>query len=169
MTGVQTCALPICCSYWFDNLGFFLRENLQLTTSYLPLGVSQRTCVSRRAVAGELEALQQTATVCSPVNSYFSGAVAGETSVFCKGSFTLPISLLFFVLLSLFYFILFAFNYQKHKKISYLHLVYFSFSFYYFIMLLPKYTLKEISVGSGSIIGREIGRASCRERVLRLV
>ena len=39
--------LKSCCSYWFDNLGFFLRENLLLTTSYLPLGVSQRTCVSR--------------------------------------------------------------------------------------------------------------------------
>ena len=39
--------LKSCCSYWFDNLGFFLRENLLLTTSYLPLGLSQRTCVSR--------------------------------------------------------------------------------------------------------------------------
>src|SRR5215207_4500356 len=26
-------------SYWFDNLGFFLRENLPLCASYLPLGV----------------------------------------------------------------------------------------------------------------------------------
>ena len=31
-------------SYWFDNLGFFLRENLLLYSSYLPVGVSQRTC-----------------------------------------------------------------------------------------------------------------------------
>ena len=31
-------------SYWFDNLGFFLRENLLLYASYLPLGVSQRAC-----------------------------------------------------------------------------------------------------------------------------
>ena len=34
-------------SYWFDNLGFFLRENLLLYSSYLPLGVSQRTCDPR--------------------------------------------------------------------------------------------------------------------------
>ena len=27
------------CSYWFDNLGFLLRENLLLCSSYLPLGV----------------------------------------------------------------------------------------------------------------------------------
>ncbi|KAK1646564.1 hypothetical protein QYE76_064369 [Lolium multiflorum] len=26
-------------SYWFDNIGFFLRENLLLCASYLPLGV----------------------------------------------------------------------------------------------------------------------------------
>src|SRR3954467_8290354 len=30
-------------SYWFDNLGFLLRENLLLCSSYLPLGVSQRS------------------------------------------------------------------------------------------------------------------------------
>ena len=36
--------LKSCCSYWFDNLGFFLRENLLLCASYLPLGVAQRTC-----------------------------------------------------------------------------------------------------------------------------
>src|SRR4051812_9111346 len=29
-------------SYWFDNLGFILREDLMLCSSYLPLGVSQR-------------------------------------------------------------------------------------------------------------------------------
>src|SRR3954463_16336267 len=29
-------------SYWFDNLGFLLRKNL-LCSSYLPLGVSQRS------------------------------------------------------------------------------------------------------------------------------
>ena len=31
-------------SYCFDNLGFILRENLLLRSSYLPLGGSQRTC-----------------------------------------------------------------------------------------------------------------------------
>ena len=30
------------CSYWIDNLGFVLRENLMLCSSYLPLGVPQR-------------------------------------------------------------------------------------------------------------------------------
>ena len=34
-------------SYQFDNLGFLLRENLLLHSSYLSLGVSQRACVSR--------------------------------------------------------------------------------------------------------------------------
>src|SRR3954463_8707665 len=29
-------------SYWFDNLGFLLRENLLLCSSYLALGASQR-------------------------------------------------------------------------------------------------------------------------------
>src|SRR3954466_645879 len=28
-------------SYWFVNLGFLLRENLLLCSSYLPIGVSQ--------------------------------------------------------------------------------------------------------------------------------
>src|SRR3954469_1515980 len=32
-------------SYWFNNLGFFLRENLFLYSSYLPLGVSQRSSI----------------------------------------------------------------------------------------------------------------------------
>ena len=30
------------CSYWIDNLGFVLRENLLLCSSYFPLGVTQR-------------------------------------------------------------------------------------------------------------------------------
>src|SRR3954469_19523690 len=30
-------------SYWFDDLGFLLREKLLLCSSYLPLGVSQRS------------------------------------------------------------------------------------------------------------------------------
>src|SRR3954463_14364409 len=29
--------------YWFDNLGFLLRENFLLCSAYLPLGVSQRS------------------------------------------------------------------------------------------------------------------------------
>ena len=46
-------------SSWFYNLGFILRENLLLQSSYLLVGVSQRTC--------ELH-----------VSSYFSSAVARE-------------------------------------------------------------------------------------------
>ena len=34
-------------SYWFDNLGFLLRENLLLYSLYLPLGVFQRACDPR--------------------------------------------------------------------------------------------------------------------------
>src|SRR3954452_23569341 len=30
-------------SYWFDNFGFLMRENLLMCSSYLPLGVSQRS------------------------------------------------------------------------------------------------------------------------------
>ena len=45
-------------SYWFDNLGFFLRENLLLYSSYLPLRVSQQSCDPR-------------------ISNLFSGAVAG--------------------------------------------------------------------------------------------
>ena len=44
---VVLCAGLLLKSYWFDNLGFFLRENLLLHSSYLPLGVSQRTCDPR--------------------------------------------------------------------------------------------------------------------------
>jgi len=61
------------------NLGFILRENLLLHSSYLPLGVSQRTCVFTSS-------------------STFSGAVAGESRGYSKGSLTLPISLLCFCL-----------------------------------------------------------------------
>src|SRR5215216_6034031 len=31
------------CSYWFDNLGFITEGNLLLCSSYLPLGVPQRS------------------------------------------------------------------------------------------------------------------------------
>ena len=71
--------LKSCCSYWFDNLGFILRENL-LLNCIIPSSWGLPTSVWFTS------------------SSYFSGAVAGETSVFCKGSFTLPISLLCFCL-----------------------------------------------------------------------
>ena len=49
-------------SYWFDNLGFILRENLLLHSSYLPLGVpNERVTFTSSSkisgvVAGDLEA-----------------------------------------------------------------------------------------------------------------
>ena len=62
-----------------------------------------------------------------PLESYNCGVLQQQTSARGVSRFQ---SLYFvFVLLSLFYFILFAFNYQKHKKISYLHLVYFQVIF----------------------------------------
>ena len=54
-------------SYWFDNLGFILRENLLLHSAYLPLGVSQRTCVSR-------------------ASRHFFGTVVGEVNHFCSAN-----------------------------------------------------------------------------------
>ena len=80
-------------SYWFDNLGSFLRKNLLLCSSYLPLGVSQRSSTVIWATINE-----------------FSSVVAGEA----KDGFTRGVlhnlSLYFvFVLLSLFCFVLFAF------------------------------------------------------------
>ena len=68
------------------NLGFFLRENLPLCASYLPLGVPNGR-VHLRA------------------SSTFSGAVAGEIKTRCKGSLHFSISLLCFCL-ALFYLLL---------------------------------------------------------------
>jgi hypothetical protein len=55
------------------NLGFILRENLLLCSSYLPLGVSQ--------------------LVLWDIKTFFS-IVAGEKEDSCKGSLSLPIFLL---------------------------------------------------------------------------
>ena len=59
------------------------------------------------------------------------------------------------VLLSLFYFVLFASLYQKHKKIVPIIVVIFVALLLSLTMLLPKYTLKDLSIGSGYIIGRD--------------
>jgi hypothetical protein len=77
-------------------LGFILREDLLLCSSYLPLGVPNWAA--------------NTTPSCN-----FSGAIAGEKEDFCKGSLSFPI---FFTLL-LFCFTLFllASFYQKYKKI----------------------------------------------------
>ena len=55
----------------------------------------------------------------------FLAPLPGSRSISARGVSRFQSLYFVFVLLSLFYFILFAFNYQKHKKISYLHLVYF--------------------------------------------
>jgi len=68
------------------NLGFFLRENLLLCASYLPLGVPNER-------------------VSYTPSSSFSGAVAGEIKTRCKGSLHFSISLLCFCL-ALFYLLL---------------------------------------------------------------
>jgi hypothetical protein len=54
------------------NLGFLLREDLLLCSSYLPLGVSNWAVIYT-------------------LSSNFSSAVAGEKEDFCKGSLSLPI------------------------------------------------------------------------------
>jgi hypothetical protein len=65
------------------NLGFILREDLLLCSSYLSLGVPNW------------------AVIYTP-SSNFSGAVAEEKEDFCKGSLSLPI---FYIIIVLLYFI----------------------------------------------------------------
>jgi hypothetical protein len=77
------------------NLGFILREDLLLCSSYLPLGVPNW------------------AVIYTP-SSKFSCAVAGEKEDFFKGSLSLPIFLLCYFLL---YFIFACIFYQKYKKL----------------------------------------------------
>jgi hypothetical protein len=62
------------------NLGFTLREDLLLCSSYLPLG------------------LPNWAVIYMP-SCNFSGAIAGEKEDFCKGSLSLPIFYFVIVLL----------------------------------------------------------------------
>jgi hypothetical protein len=76
------------------NLGFILREDLLLCSSYLPLGVPNW------------------AVIYTP-SSNFSGSVAGEKEDFCKESLSLLIFLLCYYF-ALFYFCLHLFI--KNKK-----------------------------------------------------
>jgi hypothetical protein len=62
------------------NLGFILREDLLLCSSYLPLGVSNWVVIYTPS-------------------SNFSSAFAGEKEDFCNGSLSLPI--FYFVIVSL--------------------------------------------------------------------
>jgi hypothetical protein len=77
------------------NLGFILREDLLLCSSYLPLGVPNW------------------AVIYTP-SSNFSGAVVGDKEDFCKGSLSLPI--FYFVLFCFILFLLACF-YKKYKKL----------------------------------------------------
>jgi hypothetical protein len=62
------------------NLGFLLRENLLLNSSYLPLGVPNWVIIC-------------------PHQAFFSSAIAGEKEDFCKGSLACTSLTLLFVLL----------------------------------------------------------------------
>jgi hypothetical protein len=78
------------------NLGFILKEDLMLCSSYLSLGVPNW------------------AVIYTP-SSNFSGAVAGEKEDFCKGSLSLPI-FYFVIFFALFYFCLHLFI-ENTKKL----------------------------------------------------
>jgi hypothetical protein len=82
------------------NLGFILREDLLLCSSYIPLGVSNW------------------AVIYMP-SSNFSSAVAGEKEDFCKGSLSLPIFLLCYCF-ALFYFFLHLFIKNTKKLVPFL-------------------------------------------------
>ena len=112
------------------NLGFLLRENLLPCSSYLPLGVPNGSLLREHQAT-------------------FSGAIAGEKKHFCKGSLSLPIFLLCYCFA---YFIFVCFVISKtHKKLV---VAFIRLPCFYFIMT-PKYALKDLLVGSGSIIGRD--------------
>ena len=87
-------------SYWFDNLGFILRKNLLLHSSYLPLGVSQWTCdlhVSRTfsgAAAGDLRALLLS-KLPPPCIILFLALLPGTWEHSCLANFHLPTIVLF--------------------------------------------------------------------------
>jgi hypothetical protein len=83
------------------NLGFILKEDLLLCSSYLPLGVPNW------------------AVIYTP-SSNFSGGVAGEKEDFCKGGLSLPI--FYFVIILLFYFFLHHFI-KNTKNSSYFKLL----------------------------------------------
>jgi hypothetical protein len=76
------------------NLGFILREDLLLCSSYLPLG------------------FPNWADIYTP-SSNFSGAVAVEKEDFCKGSLSLPIFYFVIVLLNFIFVCIFLSKIQK--------------------------------------------------------
>jgi hypothetical protein len=79
------------------NLGFILREDLLLCSSYLPLGVPNW------------------AVNYMPSSNFF-GAIAGEKEDFCKGSLSLPI--FYFVIVFLYFIFACIFLSKIQKNIS---------------------------------------------------
>ena len=119
------------------TLASSMRENLLLHSSYLPLGVSQRTCdlhvssTFSSAVAGDLKA-----HLLRDFNSYnntFSGTIdkhffwRRSHQAAARGVSHFQPFYFVIVLLSLLLLCVVCFFYQNPKKISYLHLVYFQF------------------------------------------
>ena len=89
-------------SYWFDNLGFLLRENLLLYASHLPLGVPNGRVLTAR------------------IKLFFWRRCRGDQDTLQGESPTSNLFTLFFVLLHFILFTaLFAFLLSKYKKISY--------------------------------------------------
>jgi hypothetical protein len=78
------------------NLGFILKEDLLLCSSYFPLGVPNW-------------AINYTAS------SNFSSAVAGEKEDLCKGSLSLPI--FYFIIVLLYFIFAYIFLSQIQKKL----------------------------------------------------
>jgi hypothetical protein len=76
------------------KLGFILREDLLLCSSYLPIGVPNWAVIYTPSIN-------------------FSGAVAGEKEDFCKGSLSLPI---FYFVIVLLYFIFCLHLFIKNTK-----------------------------------------------------
>jgi hypothetical protein len=76
------------------NLGFILREDLLLCSSYLPLGVPNWTVIYTSS-------------------SNFSGAIAREKEDFCKGSLSL---LIFYFVIVFLYFIFACIFLSKIQK-----------------------------------------------------
>ena len=111
----STCFKSTLISYWFNNLGFLLRENLLLHSSYLPLGVSQRACVSR---AIKLIFWRHCWGVRVPSSQQPFGVVS--IKLLQGESHTSNLFYFVFVLLSLLLLCVVCFLYQKSKKISYL-------------------------------------------------
>jgi hypothetical protein len=91
------------------NLGFILREDLLLCSSYLPLGVPNW------------------AVIYTP-SSNFSGVIAWEKEDFCKGSLSLPIFLLCYCFALLYFACIFLSKIQKISSFYSWFFVTFTFS-----------------------------------------